>query len=223
MEFACARQISQLAAELGHPVSDHPPVSLNLGFTGPTQKAETAALPLKMRPASHQPPRLIIEMSDFNLQSPLGTHGAFAEYFEDKASPVYHFGVQGFFQIVLLHRREHAIHDDDINLMRVDTCRQGFNLARAEKSGWFGRPDTQRGAIADVEANRSRKPDRFLQPGGDAPQATLAQFRQHNHCACAARDAIIILPLENAQSTSASPSSARLSGLVGCTVEIACL
>ena len=176
-----------------------------------------------MGPASHEPPRLIVEMGNFNLQSPFGARRPLAEYLENKARPVYHFGMQRFFQVILLYRGEHAIDDDHINLMRVDARLQSFNLSRAKQRCRPGGPDAERCAVQHVEANGRSKPDCLIQPGSGTPQSAPSKIRQYDDRARTAGDAIIFLPLEDAQSALVSPSSARLSGLIGCTVEIACL
>jgi hypothetical protein len=50
MQAAGAADLFQLAPKPSHPVTDHPAVSLDLGFARTAQEAKAAALPFKVSP-----------------------------------------------------------------------------------------------------------------------------------------------------------------------------
>src|SRR3546814_12413622 len=64
---------------------------------------EAAALPLQVGPASHQPPRLLVEMRQFDLQPPLIGRGPFPENLQDQSAPVDDLALGGLIHIALLH------------------------------------------------------------------------------------------------------------------------
>src|SRR3546814_10601401 len=54
MEGSGARYLIQILADLGHAVTDHPAVRLDLGFAGSAEEAEATALALKVGPRSEE-------------------------------------------------------------------------------------------------------------------------------------------------------------------------
>ena len=78
-------------------------VGLDLGLTRAAEKAEAAALPLKVRPASDQSALLIEQMGQLDLQAAFPGRGPVAEDFEDEPGAVEHFGIPLCFQIALLN------------------------------------------------------------------------------------------------------------------------
>ena len=87
-----------------HPVADQPAVGLDLGLARAAEEAEAAALALEVGPAAHQPPRLIIEMGELDLQPPFRGRRPLAEDFEDQPGAVDHLGLGRRLQILLLDR-----------------------------------------------------------------------------------------------------------------------
>ncbi len=81
MERASAANILKTATQTSHAVTDHSAVSLDLRFARTTQKSETAPLPFQVGPTANQPALMIIQMSKFDLQSPLGGGRSFAKNF----------------------------------------------------------------------------------------------------------------------------------------------
>ena len=104
VQAARALHLVELAADLGHPVADHPPVGLDLGFARTAKEAEAAALALEVGPAAHQAARLIIEMGELDLQPPFGGRRTLAEDLEDQPGAVDHLGADLLLQVLLLDR-----------------------------------------------------------------------------------------------------------------------
>ena len=71
MERAGALDLLELAPDACHPVADHAAVGLDLGFAGTPEEAEAAALAFEVGPATDQPPGLIVEMGELDLQAVL--------------------------------------------------------------------------------------------------------------------------------------------------------
>ena len=115
MERTRTFDVLQLPSKAGHPVADHPPVGFDLGFAGAAQKAESAALTFKVGPASNQPTRLIIQMSQFHLKAPFRRSGTFTEDFEDQPGPVDGLKARLVFKVSLLDGRQTGIDNQQVN------------------------------------------------------------------------------------------------------------
>ena len=74
----------ELFADLLDALLDEAAVGLDLGFTGSTEEAIAAALPLKMGPASDQPAPLIRQVRQLHLQAAFARLRAAAEDFQDQ-------------------------------------------------------------------------------------------------------------------------------------------
>ena len=88
MQAAGATNLLKFAAQPGHASADEAPVGLDLGLARPSEKAEAPALALKMRPRTHQPPRLIIKVGKLDLKPPFGGRCTFPEDLKDQARAV---------------------------------------------------------------------------------------------------------------------------------------
>ena len=71
MQAAGALDLFQLALDFRDALADQAAVGLDLGFAGTAEKAEAAALALKMGPDSHQAAALIGQVREFHLQAAL--------------------------------------------------------------------------------------------------------------------------------------------------------
>ena len=110
------RTVLQLALQLDDLVLQHAPVGLDLRFAGTAEKARAAALALEVGPAAHQPPLLVVQMRQFDLQRAFLGAGATAEDFEDQPGAVEHLGVERLFEIALLHGRQRMVDDDQLRI-----------------------------------------------------------------------------------------------------------
>ena len=99
---------------------------------GPPRKPKPPRWRSKMGPGSHQARFLIIEMGEFDLQRAFGGARAAAEDLQDQAGAVDHLGLELLLEIALLHRRERAIHHDEIDLVLCDARREFGGLALAD-------------------------------------------------------------------------------------------
>ena len=70
MEFAGFADFVELAFEADHLIVDGAAVSFYLRLTGAAEEAEATALTLKVGPAPNKPALLVIEMRQFDLQTP---------------------------------------------------------------------------------------------------------------------------------------------------------
>src|SRR5690606_21754074 len=107
----------ELLAQPSHALPDHSPISLDLRLARAPEEPEAAALAFQVRPRAHETTLLVIEVCEFDLQTPFGSRRTLTEYLEDQTGPVDHLALQRFFQIALLDRRQRAVDDDQLGLV----------------------------------------------------------------------------------------------------------
>ena len=209
-----------------------PAVGLDLGFAGAAEEAEAAALPLEVGPAAHQPPRLIIEMGELDLQAPFGGRRPLAENLEDQPGAVDHLGAGLVLEVLLLDRGQRRIDDQQPRLIARRRARRSPRPApcRAGSPGGRCAPGTR--ALRDVDADRLRQalppPRAALRPNGATP--SRGELGHDQDRAFAAGDLDRSIAVERVQDVllrCARPPSplvrSRSSAFAGCSVEIACL
>ncbi len=179
----------QLAPDLGHPLADQPPVGLDLGLARTAEEAEAAALALEVGPAAHQPPCLVIEMRKLDLEPPFRGCRTLSENLEDQSGPVDHLGADLVLEVLLLHRAEGGIDDQQASAMLLCQRRNLFDLALAEQGRGPDRAQAEDALGGNDDADRLRQPFGFLDARvGRAPRRLAGQLRNDDQGAFAARD-----------------------------------
>ncbi len=164
MKLASAHHLLKLALEPDDPLLQQAPVGFDLGFTGAAHETRTAALALKVGPASDQPALLVVQMRKFDLQRAFLGGGAAAEDFEDEARPVDNLGVPFFLEIALLYRRERMIDDHQAGIEFIEQCTDFLDLAGAEQRRRTRIVDRYDRAVDDIEVDRQSETLGFFEP-----------------------------------------------------------
>ena len=109
-------------------------------------------------------------MRQLDLQRSLARARPSPEDLEDQAGPVEHLGVPGLFEIALLHRRQRAIHHDQVRFSALDQAGELFDLALAEKRR---RPDLAHRhdpGFGHGQVDGKGETDRLVEPRGRRAQ-----------------------------------------------------
>ena len=88
---------AELLLKFGNALANKPPVDFDLGFTGASEKPETAALPFQVSPTADQTALLIVEMGEFDLHLAFAGLRPLAEDFQNEPGSVDYFCVPGPF------------------------------------------------------------------------------------------------------------------------------
>ena len=223
VQAAGTGDLFELLLEPRHTVTDQAAIGLDLRFARAAQKAEATALTFQVSPAPHQPPRLIIQMRELDLQPPLRRRGTLPEDFQDQASPVDHLGRQRLFEVALLHRGQARIEHDQLGLHHADRRGERLELALADQRRGLKRADLDRDALHHFDVDRHRKPCRLGQPTVRIA-CRCAGIGIDDDGLCTARYIVMVTFKSSGQSSSEpAVSSAKLRGCAGWIVETACL
>src|SRR3990170_842686 len=133
MQPAGLADMFQLLADDVDALADDAAVSLDLGLAGTAEKAEAAALPLKVRPGPDQPAFLIDEMGELDLQAPFPRPRALAEDLEDEPGAVEDLHLPCRLEIALLHGGQWVIDDDEAGVLGAHQAFKLVDLARTEQ------------------------------------------------------------------------------------------
>src|ERR1700730_12865773 len=158
MQAAGPLDAFEVAFDAGHPLLDEAAVSLDLGFAGTAEEAKTAALTFQMGPRSNQPRFLVGEMGELDRQRAFSRSCPAAKNFEDQSGAIDDLGRKRIFEIALLHRRQGAIHDNEIDQFRAYQSRKPGDFAFGEITR---RPDLRKRSDLprdNFKANRLGKP-----------------------------------------------------------------
>jgi hypothetical protein len=93
----------QFVLDADDALADHAPVGFDLGLTRSAEEAEAAALPLKVRPRSHQPAALVVEVGELDLQRSFAGFCAPSKNLQDQPGAIEHLGVPFLLEVALLH------------------------------------------------------------------------------------------------------------------------
>src|SRR5690606_32368400 len=92
----------------------------------------------KVGPGADEPPLLVIEMGEFDLQHTLTGGSTFTEDFKDQRRAVQHLGAGLTFEVTLLDRRQRSINEQKLDMLFLHLFSECFHMAGAEESR---RPD----------------------------------------------------------------------------------
>jgi hypothetical protein len=84
-----------------------------------------------MGPRANQSRFLIGKMGELDLKRTFPRASPAAKNFKDQTSAIDNLGRKRFFQIALLHRRQDAVHEDEVNVFRANQSRKLGNIAFA--------------------------------------------------------------------------------------------
>ena len=163
MQEASPLHLLELFADDVDALADQPPVRLDLRFAGAAEKAEAAALALKVGPRPDQTAFLIDEMGELDLEAPFPCPRPLPEDLQDETGAVEHLGVPCRLEVPLLNRSERMIDDDELGVLGADETRELLDLAGAEESG---RPWVRNGhepARLHIEIDGGGKTDRLIE------------------------------------------------------------
>ena len=157
----------EFALEPDDPFADQPAIDLELALTGSAEKTKTAALALKMSPRPDQSRALVGERGKLDLQAALIGTRPRAKNFEDQTGAVDNLRLPAPFEIALLHWAQHAIEDNQADRVFADQLAQAFEGPAPKEAVRPGTSDPGDLGTDDIEADRPRETDRFLQSSLD--------------------------------------------------------
>ena len=157
----------KFALEPSYPFADQPAVNLELALAGSAEKTKTAALALKMSPRPDQPLALVGERCQLDLQATLIGARPRAKNFKDQTGAVNNLRLPAPFEIALLHWAQYAIKDNHADRVFADQFAEVFQGPAPKEIAWPRTSDSGDLGTNDVEADRSRQTDGFLQSSRD--------------------------------------------------------
>src|SRR5690606_7785428 len=133
MQVPCAPNGFKLALQLDYLLLKDAAVSLDLRLSRSTKEAGAATLALEVGPATYQPSTLVLKVRQIHLQRAFSGARATTEDLQNNASSIEDLGVQTFFQIALLHRRQRMIDEDQLDFVLRHQFRNLLKLASADQ------------------------------------------------------------------------------------------
>ena len=221
--FALAPLRLALALEAGQPflgsldrLADHALVELDLLFARTAAHAGTAGLALQVRPAPHQPGRLVLQPRQLHLQLALVAARTLGKDFQNQQGPVVDRQLQAALEVALLGRTERLVkqHLGGPALLRQRLDFLGF--ATADKQGRVGGPALARHARNRCHASRLRQQAQLLQLAVKVGMTEINPHQQHGRRGFWG-------VLQGTQAGGLSSAVEKLTARPGTMVEIACL
>lgn len=163
MEAACAPNLIELLAQAPHPGTDHSPVGLDLRFARTAKKTESTALPFQVSPTADKATLLIIEMSEFHLQTAFRRCRALAKNFKNQAGAIDNLALQPLFEIALLNGGQRTIDNNQFGFILEAGRFDPFDLTFTEQGAGPDFAHRNDKAFRDFDTDRQRKATGFLQ------------------------------------------------------------
>ena len=136
---------------------------LDLRFTRTTDRAETATLPLKVGPGPDQSAALIGQVRQLDLQTAFAGARPGAENLKDQSGSVDDLAMPGALEIALLNRRQRAVDNQQIDIVRRRQIAQFRHLAGTEQGAGPGLDQRRRKRFRHLQANCDGKADGLSQ------------------------------------------------------------
>src|SRR6266852_3261973 len=204
---------------------DQPPVDLELCLAHASKKAPSAALPLQVRPAAHQPRRRVLELRKLHLELALVTLGALGEDVQDQTRAVDDRAAERLLQIALLRGRQVVIENRERGALLLQSSPDLLDFSGTREMGGVGSlaAPAHQGPRADSGAG-GKLAELFDALGVSAH----TEIQAHEHSSVALRQTLSHRARSEAITSPYQPSgeewsTARLTAREGTTVEIACL
>ena len=163
MQMTCALDAFEFQLDTCDAFADQAAVGFDLRLARPAEKAETAALTLKVGPRPHQPAALVREMRQFDLKRAFTRTGAAPENLKNETGTVENFRVPRLLEIALLDRRQRAVHHHEIGMSGFDQAGDLVDFAFTDIGCGTDRRKHHYTAVCDVEIDRLSEPYSLLQ------------------------------------------------------------
>ena len=145
-------------------------------------------------------------MRKLDLKPSLGGRGALAEDFEDEAGAVDDLGLGDVLDILLLDRGQRRVDDQQMGIDLGGERLDLVELALSEQAGRARGANAEALAPDNVDADRSGQPGSLVEPRVErAHRLDVNAVGQHHQRAFAARHALVIGTVEDAQLPSPAP------------------
>ena len=176
-----------------------------------------------MSPAADQAALLVVEMRQFDLQSPFCGRCPLAEDFEDQARAVDDLTRQLLFEITLLDRTQRTVDNNQFGVVLFAGNPDVFDLACPEQEVRPNLTHRKNEAVLDLDTDGERQPLGLAQTAfGVEVIAFSPNIGANDKGPRTARNLAEEIVVE-AQLSSSSQSSVRSTGVAGWMVETACL
>ena len=138
-------------------MSEQAAVGFQLGFTWATQANGTAALALKMRPATNQPRGHVLQLRQLHLQLALVALCTLRKDVEDQPRAIDHAAAQQLFQVAFLDRRQLMVDQHQIGIQRRTQVTRLLGLATTYQQRRIGLADARAQRVQHLGTRRPRQ------------------------------------------------------------------
>ncbi len=120
-------------SDRAHARAEQTPVGLQLCFPGAAAHADTALLPLEMRPAAHQATRLVLQLRQLDFEFALETARPARKYIQDQPAAIQDAHAAQALEVALLARRQRVIEQDQSGILGARCAGDFLRLAAADE------------------------------------------------------------------------------------------